>query len=543
MLRYVNHDGLEGKWSYIWTKKTKESIWFELNGDYTEILERVEKLKTHDDVYWSVSIFDKPTKPHLRGKAQDSVGIWGLWLDVDLRAPFRKRRDLPSNINEALMLVDDSPFPPTVIVGSGYGLQPWWLFKEPWLFNSQAEKLEASKLCGAWNEWFRIKALSKGWGLDGVSDLARVMRYPGTFNHKGTQATEVIILRDSNILYDAQELSEMIPEEAWAVDRGGSDPAVSVNITLNHAAEVDTPLFTRLCANIDQFAATWTHKKKLSDSSMSGYDLSLASYCVMAELKDQEICDMLVAHAKNHNAEVKTQAYYERTIAKARQGGKIGVKPEEIHDSNSVIPLLTDINAGGKEEVQNRKSEVLSLLSMIFKLQVYDFIAYTTDPREYELVTDKGRVKLHNGSDDLVSGNAFRKRVGDITSIYIDRFKTVEWDIIAQSLRFVAREIDLGDDISEESQTTEWLRSYLNSKPALPSERADEAKLAKRPFYEDASLKFFLEDVRLWLSSRGERMTQPRLAAKFRRAGLESESTYSGTTGNRRRHTVWRWEE
>ncbi len=276
---------------------------------------------------------------------------------------------------------------------------------------------------------------------------------------------------------------------------------------------------------------------------MSGYDLSLASYCVMAELKDQEICDILVAHAKNHNAEIKTQAYYERTIAKARQGGKIGVKPEEIHSTNSVIPLLTDINAGGQEEVQARKPEVLSLLSMIFKLQVYDFVAYTTDPREYELVTDKGRVKLHKGSDDLVSGPAFRKRVGDITSIYIDRFKTLEWDIIAQSLRYVAREIDIGDDLTEESQTVEWLRSYLNSKPAVSEDRSDEAKVAKRPFYEDGFLKFSLEDFRLWLSSRGERTTQPRLAARFRRAGIESENTYSGTSGNRRRHSVWRWKE
>ena len=543
MLKYLNTDGLENKWSYIWTKQSKESLWYELNGEYTDILNRINNLKLNEDVYWSVSIFDKPTKPHLRGKAQDSVGIWGLWLDVDMRSPYRKRRDLPSNVNESLMLIDDSPFPPTLIISSGYGLQPWWLFKEPWIFNSQAEKLEASKICGAWNEWFRIKALNKGWGLDGVSDLARVMRYPGTLNHKGPQATEVFVLKDSDIYYDAQELSEMIPEEAWCADRGVHDPALAVDITLNHGAEVDTPMFTRLCANIDQFAATWTHKKKLSDSSMSGYDLSIASYCVMGGLKDQEICDMLVAHAKNHNAEVKTQAYYERTIAKARQGGKIGVKPEEIHDVNSVIPLLTDINAGGKEEVQNRKNEVLSLLSMIFKLQVYDFIAYTTDPREYELVTDKGRVKLHNGSDDLVSGNAFRKRVGDITSIYIDRFKTVEWDIIAQALRFVAREIDLGEDVSEESQTIELLRSYLNTKPAMPEERGDEAKLVKRPFYEGGSLKFFLDDFRLWLSTRGERTTQPRLAAKFRRAGLESENTYSGEGKTRRRHIVWRWSE
>lgn len=550
MFEYLNTEGLEGYWSYLWTKNDKESRWFQLdnlnnedNLTIQELNKYIESKKKNDDVYFSVSLFKEPTLKHLRGKAQDSAGIWGLWLDVDLRTQFRKRKDLPPNINEAMSLIDDSPFPPTIVVASGYGLQPWWLFKEPWLFNSQAEKLEAAKLCGAWNEWFRIKSLKRGWGLDGVSDLARVMRMPGTHNHKGQTITDVEIIANNDIYYNPSELSDMLPPEAWTAERGANDPSVAVNITLNHGVKTDTDTFAKLCANIDQFAQTWTHKKKLRDGSMSGYDLSIASYCVMAGLKDQDICDLLVCHAKEHNAEIKTPTYYERTIAKARQGGKIGVKPEEIHEVSNVLPLLRDMNAGGREEVQARKSEVLSLLSMILKIQVYDFIAYNTDPREYELITDKGRVKLHKGSDDLVSGPGFRKRVGDITSIYIDRFKTNDWDVISQSLRYVAREVDLGEDLTEEAQSTEWLRSYLNSKPAATEEQNNDAKINRRPFYEDGLIHFNLEDFRLWLTSRGERISSQRLASRLRRANMDTTNTYSSRGDRRTRHAVWVWKD
>jgi hypothetical protein len=85
----------------------------------------------------------------------------------------RSRIDLPRTTADAIKILEDGP-KPSLIVNSGYGLQAWWLFDEPFVFKTPEDRLTASKLAGAWNEWYRLKALKFGWGLDSVSDLARV---------------------------------------------------------------------------------------------------------------------------------------------------------------------------------------------------------------------------------------------------------------------------------------------------------------------------------------------------------------------------------
>jgi len=68
--------------------------------------------------------------------------------------------------------------------------------------------------------------------------------------------------------------------------------------------------FHPMCANIENFAATWTHKKPIKDRSNSGYDLAIASYAAMANLSDQEICDLLICHAKEQGFPIKRLEYY-----------------------------------------------------------------------------------------------------------------------------------------------------------------------------------------------------------------------------------------
>jgi hypothetical protein len=106
-------------------------------------------------------------------------------LDVDVYHPnpnVHKEENLPATFDEAWALIRRFPLPPAVVVNTGFGLQPCWLFAEP---------LEADKtpiLLARWN--FHWQLIFDNLHLDNVSNLDRVLRLVGTVNQNDIDFTE-----------------------------------------------------------------------------------------------------------------------------------------------------------------------------------------------------------------------------------------------------------------------------------------------------------------------------------------------------------------
>jgi AAA domain len=113
-----------------------------------------------------------------RGGVDDCTHITALWLDIDIAGPGHKISSLPPDMDAARQLLGDYQMPPSIIVNSGGGLQPWWLLSEP------LEVSKATTLLSEWHATWTVIAGRRGWHLDNVFDVARVMRLPGTFNNK-----------------------------------------------------------------------------------------------------------------------------------------------------------------------------------------------------------------------------------------------------------------------------------------------------------------------------------------------------------------------
>lgn len=146
------------------------------------------------DVYVGVSLHKEKGGPRERAKAGTVDGIVGLYLDIDFGDHGHKKKELPPTIEDARSLLLDLPKPnPTIVVHSGHGLQPWWLFKEPWLFADADDRQRAAAISRGWNLLFIRAAVKKGWAADNVGDLARVLRVPGTSNHKSDPPVPVSI--------------------------------------------------------------------------------------------------------------------------------------------------------------------------------------------------------------------------------------------------------------------------------------------------------------------------------------------------------------
>ena len=75
------------------------------------------------------------------------------------------------------------PFSPSILISSGYGLHALCIYSEPMLITTDNRK-QAEERNKKFLELIRIRAEIFSKAIDGVGDLPRVLRVPGTFNYK-----------------------------------------------------------------------------------------------------------------------------------------------------------------------------------------------------------------------------------------------------------------------------------------------------------------------------------------------------------------------
>ncbi len=121
---------------------------------------------------------EKQKKVFKRG-GEDVVSYQtAIVVDVDIRSGAHKSGNLAVDFDEAKSFL---PFTPSLILNSGYGLQAYYIFDEP--IKITADNREEIKHR---NKLFLdvIRARANGKDVDGVGDLPRIFRTPGTFNYK-----------------------------------------------------------------------------------------------------------------------------------------------------------------------------------------------------------------------------------------------------------------------------------------------------------------------------------------------------------------------
>ena len=175
----------------IWQLRGKRSHWFR------DVAQAADLIAQHhdEDLYVGVGLSAANRGPNERCKASDTAGIAALWIDFDVAGPAHKKKNLPPTMEDALALIP-SDLTPTTVIHTGHGVQGWWNFKEPWLFSNNDDRLRAADLARCFNRLFQTRAGERGWSVDSVADLARVLRIPGTTNTKLAGAEcEVLVHR------------------------------------------------------------------------------------------------------------------------------------------------------------------------------------------------------------------------------------------------------------------------------------------------------------------------------------------------------------
>ncbi len=120
------------------------------------------------DVYFGVCPRIRP-----RGDKDSVTHAPGLWVDLD----FKKFQDGEAG---ALRKLAEFPLPPTWMVATGGGFHLYWHLRQAALADAAFEG--------------RLKGIVRALDADpAATDRSRVLRIPGTFNHKYTDAQVRIV--------------------------------------------------------------------------------------------------------------------------------------------------------------------------------------------------------------------------------------------------------------------------------------------------------------------------------------------------------------
>lgn len=269
------------------------------------------------DVYLSVALVRERLPAHQRVTNKAACAIAAVSLDLDVNGTPNGRGGLKHGVApdlDAARQLANSIATPTLIVDSGYGIQPWWLLDEPWLFTTVEHREQAAELLWQWAQAHKMQAAQAGWEVDSTFDLARLMRLPGTMNGKGAEPVPVTVeYCDEARRFTIAELSDLCAHVGPA-----PAPAAEINAAVMAGdASIDVDALLK---------ADGRARKAWSATGVGDKSLSAADHCLCCRALEQGWTDgQLVALIAAHRADKQDASgkasradYLARTIAKAR---------------------------------------------------------------------------------------------------------------------------------------------------------------------------------------------------------------------------------
>lgn len=539
-----NHSGEGGHHLLIWTLPDKRSRWYPID-KLEEAAHDVADLADRD-VYTGVGLASGARGDLQRAKADEIVAICGLWGDIDIADVMtHKKSNLPLDQDEAMAILADLGAEPTVLVHSGHGLQAWWLFNEPWVFESNEDRAEAAKLAALWNATLRYRAAKRGRTLDSVPDLPRVLRVPGTTNRKNTPVP-VKLLNVSKKRYEPDDLRALtLDDEAQRFLTGRRTYHVDTSkLTLSPEAQPNIDKLEAMKEAEPKFGLTWDRKRKdLGDDSPSAYDMSLASYAVMAGWSDQEIVDLLIAHRRRHGSDLKLRVdYYARTIARARDESAVEQGVEEMVATREKLEELKALGAEDTPEGHHMRRTALEHVSDKVRGEVIRVVKHPGEPfSSWKLSFPAGTVLVP--STEKLQSQTFMRALLLEVGISLPFLKRDPWAQTVSMIVTAAEDEDLGREATAAGRATTWLCAYLENRVLVDGDAdLSEAFETGAPFMRNGQAWVFAVEFHKFVRvTQGEGRLQPRDINQMLRAAGSDVRNQHYTPGSKRRTTKEVW--
>ncbi len=510
----------------IWDKSTK------LTHSFAD-LDVAARLAHHSgpttDLYIAAGLSGVTGKPRkTRTAAKDIVGIPGVWADIDINGgPEGKSGAAPDH--DTAMALAFELLEPTIIVSSGYGLQAWWLFEDPWIFSIADEREQAHRLSYGFQQSLKAAARARGFSVDSTFDLARLMRLPGTRNHKGGSSVPVERLdhegpRHQQAAIHAVGEEHMKSAGSMVAQLTGQDIALDLsnpNVPfekLEELREIDS-----------DFDNIWGRREtnKTKDWSFSQYDLSIANSLVAAGFDNQEIADCIRYHRKrggDTSGKADRVTYLQRTIGVARNGEKHQERQREREaEREDAIDQLGEIAATPNADVT--AEEIIPIFDKVVggDRKIKELVQEGRDPdnSRFKIVLDDGTEVQLGSVEGLISQQKFRAKYAVVTSHLPRMVKGPKWDDVVQALLRGAT-INSPHEDTRVARVLGWVEMFCDRR--LSTDR-DAACESLDPFTEEDLIYVPMGPLHIWLRKvRGERLAEIDLKLMLDEAGFERKT-------------------
>lgn len=503
------------------------------------------------DVWVHVGLTRRQFSGGSRPKAAEIDGICGIGADIDIADPVHKKPGLPPDMAAARAVIAAIGLPHGLLVHSGHGLQAWWPFAEPWMFDDEAERRRAAILLRAFGITVRERAKALGYTIDMVFDLPRLMRLAGTVNGKATPV-DVQLLEQTGQSIAEDDILGILLSGAWEQaerdldGRRGSDDTVNYgDLVLDPAAEPPWDKLDDLRDFDPQFDQAWRRKQSRRSEgwSASEWDMALASRAASAGWSRQEIADLMIAGRRKHGDRLRLdrQDYYRMTIDKATAGR------EEAEAIREAVATVNDLSAADPSEERSdaARSEALERISKAIGVEISRVTRSRSEPPVFGIETPFGNGSL-GGIESIVNNRRFRMKVAEITNHISKKFKDDQWDTLAQGLLELAELEELGVETTLAGRAETLVSLYLGTSPPQEIAKLEERNqellgINLSPFIgTDGRTRIFSTGFKVWLAEvHRESLSAQEIGTMLRAIGATSETRNFRIPGRRTTRSLW----
>jgi hypothetical protein len=556
-------DFLNQLWEYkpdeqfilIWTGKEKLSRWFTV---VQEASYYVISLGGNRDIYTGIGLASKDHGPHNRCPSDEIASICGIGADFDLLSEAHKNKALPQTIQQA-MSIHPPEMKPTIMVGTGNGIQSWWLLKEPHVFENAQDRAGVARILGRWHTLLRLNAQKQGWAYERLADLARVLRIPGTRNCKDPgNPKDVTLLAKTDLHYNMGDFIDLIeyyqipdPEAQEKAVRNWRAQFEGVAVTVDASARVPQELLDAWMdpANSDaatamRFRNTWLRQRHdLKDQSNSGYDMALIHFALDAGLTEQKIVDLIVHHRAQNGQKQKLDAgYFRRSIVKARLARVAeapptpivlpGVQQPAVANGTPAPPVnglpapLTDVPGSQADEKAPRPprspEEILEQsklllcheISLVLGVEVVRMECIKGKEPTFHMRTADGVFEFED-IDELIVYRLLKKKIAQGTLRIINKIKPKEWDAFQQKLLDACIVREATEDEQFEGGARNDILDYLTETEFITAIEGQRVQDQKKPMIVAGRITVSSADLASYLEKTKNRKTSPKKAASM----------------------------
>lgn len=536
-------DFLAALFSDIVEAGLKLSIWTPNDGTFQFLdLEKAAQygLSRSGDTYFGVGASSKEFSQKTRSRIGDIDAIPGFWIDIDIAGPHEAHKSamLPVSEDDALdMLYAAMPLKPTILVNSGYGLHAYWIFKEPWIFENEHDVRSATIMAQSFVLSIKYHAALRGWKLDSVFDLTRIMRLPGSKNCKvSNNHIECVVKEFNQNYYNPDDFEKYFVNDADARSNesicnllGKDKNPLQIVVSANATPPFEK--FENLIGLEDRFAKSWNKERTdLKDQSLSSYELSIASFCVSYGWTDQEVANTLIRFRKKYADEKKFRKalrvdYLTRTILRAKKTSRTS----ETDDVACSLAAQADRSKQESDVAPPTKEEISATLETILKVRIVKIHKIATDDPRFEIILASGECIIAGNVEAIISQAKLRNLLAAHKGIIPRKVKSKIWDEYATLLLQLVEEIKPAYEATIKGALCESVRQYIEQIGTIS--QWESAYKLMRPFVRDGKTYIFTAGYASWSKMYAEKISSREMAAQLSAMGyacLEMQFSIGG---------------